>query len=301
MNILITGGTGFLGTYLAKELSKKHSIYVYDIKLPQNNSEINYIKGNILNKKKIHKILIEKKIDLLFHFAAELGVKQTENNPDKAININLKGTMSVLESIKNTTIKKIFFSSSSEVYGDNKNKVMSENSHLTPKSIYGHTKIIGEEMIKTYSKLYQIKYNIFRLFNICGKGQRNDFVIPKFIQSIQNNKSIHIYGNGKQIRNFCHAKDAVKAILKILYKGRNNQIYNIGNNLEPITIKNLAKKIIKLSNKNIKIIKIPFDQSDRNECREIYFRTPDLRKIKKDTGFKPRINLDTIIKEYYYI
>jgi UDP-glucuronate decarboxylase len=301
MNILITGGAGFLGSHLAKILAKKHLIYIYDIKVLQNYKNVSYIKGNILNTKKIHNILIKKKIDLLFHFAAELGVKQTEKNPNKVININLKGTTCILESVKNTKVKKIFFSSSSEVYGDNKNKIMSEKSYLNPKSIYGHTKIIGEEMIKTYSRLYQIKYNIFRFFNICGKEQRNDFVITKFIQLIKNKKNINIYGSGSQIRSFCHVNDAVNGIMKIMLKGKNNEIYNIGNNIEPITIQNLAKKIIKFSKTKTKIVKTTFKESDRSESREVYFRIPDIKKIKKHTGFKPSIKLDSIIKECYLI
>ena len=250
MNILITGGAGFIGSHLASELNKNNNVYIYDLK--KTSSKIKFIKGSIMDSKKIRNILIKHNIKIIFHFAAVLGVKKTERNPVNVLKINLEGTLSLLKSLKETYVKKIIFSSSSEVYGDGKKRPMSEIDILNPKSIYGHTKIIGEELVKTYSKLHNIKYNILRFFNICGKGQKNNFVISKFTQLIKYNKDINIYGHGNQIRSFCHVKDAVNGIIKIMQKGKNNEIYNIGNDNEPITIKKLAKKIIKISKKKIK-------------------------------------------------
>jgi UDP-glucose 4-epimerase len=297
MNIFITGGAGFLGSEISKLLSKKHRIYIYDVITKNKKKNIFYIKGDISNQKKIRYYLVKKKIDTILHFAASLGVKNTEENPLKVIEINIKGTINLLECIKKTRVKKIIFASSSEIYGDNKKKIVSEKDLTSPKSVYGHTKITGEEILKTFCRMYKINFNIVRFFNICGKNQRNDFVISKFAELIRKEKPIPIYGNGNQIRCFCHVKDAAIAVSKLLKNGKNNEIYNIGNNSEPIKIINLAKKMIKMSNKKITIKKIPFRFTDRTAKREIYFRIPNLKKVKRDLNFRAKINLSRIISE----
>ena len=301
MNILITGGSGFLGSKIAKNLAmqKQNKIYIFDLKKNKDSKNIFFIKGDINNEKKLHKLILSKKINILMHFAASLGVEETEKNPSKVIMTNIEGTINILNNIKQTNIKKIIFASSSEIYGDNKKKMMSENDLPMPKSIYGHSKIIGEELIKIYSKLYDIDYNIMRFFNVCGNEQRKDFVISKFADLIKKNKNITIYGNGNQIRSFCHVNDAAKGVTDILLKGKNNETYNVGNNSEPIKIFDLAKLMINISKKKITIKKIPFIKTDRSAEREIYKRVPNLKKIKDDTNFKPKISLNSIIKEFF--
>ena len=158
MNILITGGSGFLGSKIAKNLARQrqNKIYIFDLKKNKDSKNIFFIKGDINNEKKLHKLILRKKITILMHFAASLGVEETEKNPSKVIMTNIEGTINILNNIKKTNIKKIIFASSSEVYGDNKKKMMSENDLPMPKSIYGHSKIIGEELIKIYSKLLML-------------------------------------------------------------------------------------------------------------------------------------------------
>ena len=301
MNILITGGSGFLGSKIAKNfaMQRQNKIYIFDLKKNKDSKNIFFIKGDINNEKKLHKLILSKKINILMHFAASLGVEETEKNPSKVIMTNIEGTINILNNIKQTNIKKIIFASSSEVYGDNRKKMMSENDLPMPKSIYGHSKIIGEELIKMYSKLYDIDYNIIRFFNVCGNEQRKDFVISKFADLIKKNKNITIYGNGNQIRSFCHVNDAAKGVTDILLKGKNNETYNVGNNSEPIKIFDLAKLMINISKKKITIKKIPFIKTDRSAEREIYKRVPNLKKIKDDTNFKPKISLNSIIKEFF--
>jgi len=299
MNILITGGSGFLGKEISHQLSKKNKIYLFDLNKIENKKNIFSIKGNIKDTKILKKKIKEYKIDTLIHLAAAIGVEKTEKNPNNVIRLNIEGTMNVLKTIEGSNIKNIIFASSSEIYGEGNKKNFKESDLPKPKSIYAHTKVIGEHLFKIYAIKNGINYKIVRLFNVCGKGQKNDFVISKFANRILNNKDILIYGDGKQIRSFCHVKDAAKGFLKVLNRGKNNETYNIGNNSEPINIFELANKMIKILKKNCKIKKIPFKKSDRSAKREIYYRIPDLSKIKKHTKYKAKISLDKIIKEFY--
>ena len=293
-NVLITGGSGFLGRNLTKKLKNK-KIFIYDTAKP--NYKCKFIKGSILNISKINQKLKIHKIDTIIHLAASLGVSNTEKKPSEVIDINFIGTLNILNAIKNTKVKKFIFASSSEVYGDNKKK-MPENLELKPKSLYGHTKILGENLVKTYSSLLGFDYLIFRFFNVCGYGQREDFVISKFFRDIKEKKEINVYGSGIQKRSFCHVKDACNAIILTINKKIKNQIFNIGNNKEPISIKNLAILIRNNSKYKCKIKFIPFKKTDRSKKREIYYREPDLRKIYSMTSYVPKINLIQIIKEY---
>tara|TARA_B100001175_G_scaffold312036_1_gene317373 strand:+ start:38 stop:943 length:906 start_codon:yes stop_codon:yes gene_type:complete len=293
-NILITGGSGFLGRNLVKKLKNKN-VYIYDTAQP--NYKCKFIKGSILNKSKINKKLKIHKIDTIIHLAASLGVSNTEKKPSEVIDINFLGTLNVLNAIKDTKVKKFIFASSSEVYGDNKKKMI-ENLELKPKSLYGHTKILGENLVKTYSGLFGFDYLIFRFFNVCGYGQREDFVISKFFKDIKEKKEIIVYGSGIQKRSFCHVKDACNAIILTVNKKIKNQIFNIGNNKEPISIRNLAILIRNNSKYKCKINFLPFKKTDRSKNREIYYREPDLRKIYSMTSYMPKINLFQIIKEY---
>ena len=293
-NVLITGGSGFLGRNLTKKLKNK-KIFIYDTAKP--NYKCKFIKGSILNISKINQKLKIHKIDTIIHLAASLGVSNTEKKPSEVIDINFIGTLNILNAIKNTKVKKFIFASSSEVYGDNKKK-MPENLELKPKSLYGHTKILGENLVKTYSSLFGFDYLIFRFFNVCGYGQREDFVISKFFRDIKEKKEINVYGSGIQKRSFCHVKDACNAIILTINKKIKNQIFNIGNNKEPISIKNLAILIRNNSKYKCKIKFIPFKKTDRSKKREIYYREPDLRKIYSMTSYVPKINLIQIIKEY---
>ncbi len=297
MNILITGGSGFIGGAIFKKLKKKHNLYIYDKSKPKFKTK--FIKGNLNEKRKLSVLIKKNKIDCIIHLAASLGVKDTENNPSKVLSVNIGGTKNLLESISGSKVKLVLFSSSSEIYGETNKKGVKESSNFKPKSVYAHTKIIGEELIKAYSKIYKYEYLIFRFFNVCGFGQKKDFVISKFISNAKKNKLIYVYGNGQQKRCFCHVDDATNAIMKLLKSKNRNDTYNIGNNNQPISMINLAKLISKSFEEKIMIKKIPFNQSDRTKKREIYFRKPDLSKIKKAINYKPKINLEKIIKEYF--
>lgn len=297
MNILITGGSGFIGSNIFHKLKKDHQIFIYDKSNPAFNAK--FIKGNLNKKKKIKSVLKNNNINCLIHLAASLGVKDTENNPTKVISVNINGTKNLLEAIHGSKVKLVLFSSSSEIYGETKKNGVKENDFFKPKSVYAHTKIIGEELIRAYSKVYKYDYLIFRFFNVCGKGQKNEFVISKFINNAKKKGLIYVYGSGSQKRCFCNVNDATDAIIKLIKSKYRNDTFNIGNNNYPISMMDLAKYVSKQFKQKIKIVKIPFEKSDRTKQREIFFRKPNLSKIKKAINYKPKVSLKSIIREYF--
>ena len=297
MKIAITGGSGLIGTELCNLFKQNHDITVLDFKEPKT-SDVNFIKIDIENSNEI--IDSTKEIDLIIHLAAALGVVETEKNPVKTLDVNAIGTKNVLEACKENNIKKIIFSSSSEIYGEPEHIPIKETDRITPITTYGISKLMAEEYIKSYSRVYDIKYTIFRLFNVYGEEQANRWVVPEFVKKIVNDEEVSIHGDGNQVRAFCHVSDIANAFSFALTKG-DNEAFNVGNNFEPISIKELANRIISLTKSKSKIRFISFDDSARNR-REIINRAPDTSKAEKMLGYKPIISLDEgltrVIKKY---
>jgi len=291
MIITIVGGSGFIGQNIANKLKEKHKIKILDVKknpIP----DVDFILGDISEINSINKAT--KNSDIVIHLAAALGVINTEKNPIRTLDTNIYGTRNVLESCKKNNVRKIIFSSSSEVYGEPKKIPISENDDVIPITNYGISKLAAEEYIKAYSREFGMQYTILRLFNVYGNGQGNCWVIPEFISRALENQKITIHGDGSQVRAFCHVLDVARAFKNSLTKG-NSQIINVGNNLEPINIKSLAKKIISLSNSKSRIDFIPFEKSKRNRT-EIMTRIPQISKARKILNYEPKISLEQGLK-----
>jgi UDP-glucose 4-epimerase len=297
--IFITGASGLIGSELVNELlKKKYRVIGYDLCSAKNNivdKNFKFLTGSVLDKNKILKSIGNS--TTIIHLAAYLGVKKTEENNLTCLNINIEGTRNMLEIAVQKKIKKFIFASSSEIYGEQKFFPISEKAEPKFKSIYGTSKIVCEDYIKSYHQKYNLNYNILRFFNIYGSEQRDDFVISKFVKRLKNKKPLLIFGNGSQIRSFCHISDAIKGMLKVILHGKKNTIYNVGNNNQPISILNLSKKIIKLSGSKGKIKKIKFEESDRKKIREINKRIPDIKLLISHTGYKPSVSLESGIRQ----
>ena len=292
MNILVIGNSGLIGNALVQKLIKKQiRLICYDISKPKYSSEILFIKGSIEDLKILSKKTKNIKIDVVVHLAAFLGVKNTEKNKLECLNTNILGTINVLDFCVKKKVKKIIFSSSSEVYGEGGKNFLREDFFLKPKSIYGITKVVNEEYIKAYCSKFKLNFNICRFFNIYGPNQRDEFVIPNFINKIKKNQIIEIYGSGNQVRCFCYVDDAVDILIKLIFSKIKNKTFNIGNNNEPTKIIDLAKLIYKLTQKKIRLKKVDFIDSDRSSAREIYVRKPNISKAIKELNYSPKTKL----------
>lgn len=290
--VLITGGSGFIGSNLInKLLLNGYKINCIDVKnnLLIKNKNYKFFKSNIFNNKILNSAT--KNCDIVIHLAASLGVKNTDDNLVQCLNSNILGTKKVLEAARKNKVKYFLFSSSSEIYGDQKNFPIFENFSSQNKSVYAISKIAAENYVKGYFQKFNINYNIIRFFNVYGRGQKNNFVISKYIELASKNKNLKVYGNGDQIRSFCHVDDATDGVIEIIENGKKNTIYNVGNNQEPISIHNLAKLVASIFKNKIKIKKISYNQSDRKMDREINKRVPSIKKVCDDTNYLPNITL----------
>lgn len=301
INILITGGAGNVGSALAKKLINNKNYFVVIVdnlitgaveKLPNYSCDnFKYINANVNNYEEIASIMLTYKFNFVFHYAALVGVKRTLENPLDVLN-DVNGIKFILELSKNTGVKRVFYSSSSEVYGEPVEFPQNEKTTpLNSKLPYAIVKNIGEAYIKSYNKMYGLEYVIFRFFNTYGPHQSNDFVIKKFINSALNNLDITIYGDGNQTRTFCYIDDNIDACVKIFdHNLLINETINIGNTNET-SILDLANKIIKLVGSKSKIIHLAaLEEGDMTR------RLPD-NKIMMSVLERELISLEDGIKK----
>ena len=261
-NILITGGAGNIGGSLSRDLVKKgHNVIILDNlstgnkkKLPSKNFQNwEFIKCDI-NQINLSQLFKNKKIDYIFHYAAVVGVQRTLKNPNVVLN-DIKGIENILNFAVRKKVKRIFYSSSSEIYGEPVTIPQDElTTPLNSRLPYAIVKNVGEAYFRSYKKTYNVDYTIFRFFNTYGPLQSDEFVITKFIDRALKNKNLIINGDGKQTRTFLYIDDNIFLTTSIfINKKFINDVVNIGNDNE-ITIEDLAKKIKKLLNSKSKII-----------------------------------------------
>jgi UDP-glucuronate decarboxylase len=264
--ILITGGAGNIGSSLAKKLltNNKYFVCVVDNlstgdrqKLPSNETaNFKFIKADVNEFEDISAIMTTHKFDFVFHYAAVVGVSRTLSNPVKVLN-DIEGIRNVLQLSKNTGVKRVFYSSSSEVYGEP--VCFPQNEETTPlnsKLPYAIVKNIGEAYCKSYYQEFGLEYTIFRFFNTYGPSQSTDFVIPRFLKKALTGDTIYINGDGKQTRTFCYIDDNIETTIRILEGSIGvNDVVNIGSNIE-MTILELAETIIRLTKSSSKIVHV---------------------------------------------
>lgn len=306
--ILITGGAGMIGKALTKILFKKYNLTVLDVKsqILRNkkyiksfkNKGVKFYNADILQKKNIAKYF--RNVKYVVHLAAMLGVKRTEKRKNNCWRVNFIGTKNVVENCLSNNVERIIFSSSSEVYGEQKtNKKIRETSPLLGSNIYALSKIEAERYIIKYLKNKKTTYTITRLFNTYGESQVAQFFIPKLCYAIQYNKNFTINGNGKQIRSYAYCSDVAIGIKKSLTsKKAENNTYNIGNSKEVFTLRDVTSLVSKIKKKKIKIsFAQNFKTGDRKKSREIFNRVCDTSKAKKDFKYMPKINLKEGLKK----
>ena len=294
--ILITGGSGLIGTYLTKELlkTKKYQITIVD-KIAPHLKGIKFVRSNFSNTKIMLPLL--KKADYLFHLAAMVGVDNCRLNPKEVTRVNYTDTKKLIDWCVRSKIKKIVFASSAEIYGNSKELPYRENNKPSPISNYAKCKLKIEKYLKKVQKKSSMKVGIVRLFNVYGPGQK-DMVIPLFVEAASYGRPLTVLGDGNQTRTFMFVTDAVCGIHKIFNFDSDFEIFNIGSEQE-IKIYDLAKMILKnFPNSESNIVNVTYGGKFRERELEIYRRVPSQDKAERLLKFKAKITIEQGIKKY---
>ena len=310
MRALVTGGAGFIGSHLSDALlAQGHEVLVLDNLSTGSIDNIAHLKGrpgfeyfiDTVNNEGLLAELIDRS-DVVFHFAAAVGVKLIVEQPVYTIETNVHGTEVVLKHA-NKKKKLVVLASTSEVYGKSDDVPFREDSDLvlgpTPKHrwAYACSKAIDEFLALAYWKERKLPVIIVRFFNTVGPRQTGQYgmVIPNFVRQALAGEPITVFGDGKQSRAFTHVADVVAALLKLVVEPKAiGQVINIGN-LQEVTMTDLAERIRDLSASKSVIKHIPYDEAYESGFEDMPRRVPDLTRIKGLIGYEPRHNLDDIL------
>ena len=310
MNILITGGAGFIGSHLSQYLLEHgHSVQIIDdlstgslknIEHLVSNPRFHFATETILNKTVMGRLVSE--CDIIFHLAAAVGVRLIIDRPVHTIETNIMGTEIVLRAAQRYR-KKVFIASSSEIYGKSNSDTLREDDDCvlgpTTKSrwSYACSKAIDEFLGLAYYREYNLPVIIGRFFNVAGPRQtgRYGMVVPRFVEQALAGTAITVYGDGHQSRCFGYVKDVVKATVALVETEQAvGQIYNIGSE-EEITINALAEKVKERTSSSSEIVHIPYTEAYEMGFEDLRRRVPDTSRLQATIGFKLETKLDTII------
>lgn len=310
MRALITGGAGFIGSHLAETLlARGHEVSILDdlstgsvenIRHLKSSPQFHYVFDTLQNRHLLAEMVDES--DVVFHLAAAVGVRLIVESPVRTIETNVNGTQMVLEAASKKR-KLVFTASTSEVYGKSTNIPFCEASDLvlgpTTKGrwSYAASKALDEFLGLSYWKEKKVPVIVARFFNTVGPRQtgRYGMVLPNFVQQALSGAPITIYGTGKQSRCFCHVRDAVEAIIRLVECNQAvGEVVNIGSDQE-ITIEGLAQIVKQRTDSKSPIVYVPYDQAYEPGFEDMLRRVPSLKKLAAMTKFSPQTSLHAVV------
>ena len=310
MKYLITGGAGFIGSHLAEKLiARGDQVNVFDnlstgsaSNLSEIRSQVEFEQGDIQDKALIDRLVANS--DYVVHLAAALGVFNIVDKPLESLKTNLQGSEIVLEAADKYK-KPVLIASTSEVYGKNDKVPLNEEDDriighpLKSRWSYSEAKAVDESLAYFYYLENKLPVRIVRFFNTVGPRQVGNYgmVVPRFVSAALKNQPLQVYGNGDQIRCFCHVDDAVRALLLVVDSDKAvGEVFNVGNN-QQISIMELARKVIEITDSKSTIEKVAYEEAYPEGFEDMQRRVPDISKIKRVLDWAPEINLDQIIKD----
>ncbi len=303
MKILVTGCAGFIGFHLCNSLIKKKNVTVigldninsyYSVKLKKlrlrilkKSKKFNFTKIDISDYQKLEKIFNKNKIDLIVNLAAQAGVRYSVKNPKDYVYSNILGFFNILELSRCYNIKKIFYASSSSVYGEQKKFPVREKQKLIPKNIYSLSKKHNEELAELYQKYYGLKLLGLRFFTVYGEWGRPDMLMLKYMIAKKNNKKFILNNEGNHYRDFTYIKDVTAILLKLIFSKmtKTHDVVNICSN-RPANVKKILTQLDRLYGK-------PRIQNQKRLSIEVFKTHGSNSKIKKMIKFSSFTSLDT--------
>ena len=307
MNILVTGSAGFIGSHVCEHFLKlgNHVIGIdnFDIFYPKNfknsnlislleNNNFRFYEIDIRDNKALDFMFSQNKIDIVIHLAAKAGVRPSIDYTAEYYDINVNGTVSLLETMRIHKVKKMLFASSSSIYGNNINVPFSEIDRVdNPISPYASTKKSGELLCHVYNHLYGFDISCLRFFTVYGPRQRPDLAIHKFTRLIDNNIPIPFYGNGSTSRDYTYIDDIVSGINCALNHLKGYNIYNLGES-KVINLNGLVQTIENALGKKAILNHLPLQQGDVN------ITYANISKSKAEIGYNPKYDIETGINKF---
>lgn len=312
MNILITGGAGFIGGHLSEALLKRgDKVIIADNFSTGSRNNIRSVNGVLpevfeMDVSKDVKLLREliNRVDAVFHLAAAVGVELVVNDPIHTIQTNIDGSANVVK-IAAELDKRLFIASTSEVYGKSEHEYFSESDDLLIGSpyhsrwSYACSKLLDEFYLMAYHQSAGLRGTVVRFFNTVGPRQTGKYgmVVPRFVNNALQNKPLLVYGDGGQSRCFCHVFDVVRALLLLLDDERSiGGIFNIGSN-HLITIRELAELVIKRLSSSSEIKTIPYEDAYNAGFEDMRRRRPSTDKLKNLVNWQAEHSLEEIIDD----
>lgn len=300
MNIIVTGGAGFIGSYICEKLinlgfrviciDNFDDFYSPEIKEDNirgiiNNNNFKLYRSDICNLDGLEEIFLKNDIEVVIHLAAKAGVRPSIKNPLIYQKVNVLGTMNLLECCKKYNIPKFIFASSSSVYGESKKIPFSEDDNVDhPVSPYAATKKAGELICYTYHSLYKISVYCFRFFTVYGPRQRPEMAIHKFTRQVLSGREIEIYGNGSSYRDYTYIDDVVSGVVNSMDKIKGFEIINLGNS-DTIKLIDLVK-LIETATGEKAILKFVNRQPG-----DVSMTCADIRKARKMLKYFPETSI----------
>ena len=307
MKILVTGAAGFIGSHVCEHYIELGHFVVgvdnFDNFYPERikqlniaelkkNSRFQFHTADIRDRISLNSILSSNEIDVVIHLAAKAGVRPSIDSITDYYDVNLNGTVSLLEEMKLHNVKKMLFASSSSVYGNNLKIPFSESDRVdNPISPYASTKKSGELLCHVYCHLYGFDITGLRFFTVYGPRQRPDLAIHKFTKLIDEGKSVPFYGDGSTARDYTYIKDIVDGISCALNNLRGYRIYNLGES-RVIKLDRLVKIIENALGKKAILNHLPLQQGD------VKITCADISKAKAEIGYNPKYTFEDGINEF---